>query len=704
MKFYQFKISGIVQGVGFRPFVWREAKDLGLKGSVQNTSEGVLIFCDKKDEVLNILQSPPPLAKVENIEVKEVEVEEVFEDFEIIISDLSESKTAKIPADIAMCDDCVREMLDQENRRFGYFFTSCTNCGPRYSIAKRVPFDRANTALKDFEMCEKCREEYENPADRRFHAQTIACRDCGPRLSLFQNDKIVEGDPVNKVISLLKANEVVSIKGVGGFFLCGLANEKVAEKMRKICRRDKKPFAVMMKDLEMAREFVEISEEESDALESRERPIVLCRKRNVQAQKFLSDNNRLGVFIPYAGIHHLIFAEIEEPLIVTSANVANVPIPVQKDEQNFEFVLDYDREIVNFSDDSIVKVLNGSPRLIRRSRGFVPQETLIPEGWRGFKGDALAVGAEMKNTFCLKKGDRLIVSPHLGNTFYEENFDNFKNTLVEFLDFYGVKPEVVMCDANPNFNVSKFAREFADNRNIECVPVQHHLAHIYSVAMEHGVNDFIGIAADGTGFGDDGKIWGGEVFHGAKRIGKLENQVLIGRDMSNKDPLRVLVGILDRFMSEDEIISFIGEREPEVKIFLQQKKQNLNCIESSSCGRVLDAAAVLLGIAEKNFYEGYCAEMLEATSPALRKLLSQFPIVIEEEDDLLILRTTPLFKFLVDNFEKVSVPELAFFVQEYLANGLFDICKKYNESLPIVFSGGCAYNEIMSEILGKKGV
>ena len=737
-QFHLFIIKGVVQGVGFRPFVYREAVKRNLKGFVKNTPQGVEILADDKAAVFEILKNLPPLAKVEHVEVQapsiSLESREMYETFRIAFSsnDLVNLEGAKIPADTATCDNCVTELLDPKNRRHGYFFISCTNCGPRFSIAEKIPFDRKNTSLKDFNLCKKCDQEYGDPMNCRFHAQTTACDNCGPQLEFYEKGEKLDTNPLLHTIELLQKNEIVSIKGVGGFFLTCVANASNTQKLRVILKRPKKPFALMVKDLEMAEKLCKISAKEKELLLSKERPIVLCETPSNSpltrgGPNRLSENDRLGIMLPYSGLHHLLFEKIDQPLIVTSANMPGFPIPLNREDQDWDFILDYNRAITNFSDDSIFKVIEQQSLLIRRSRGFVPQTIEIPQNYQTYVGDILAVGTEMKNVFAFKKGNQITLSPHLGNMEGLENFENFKITLDRFLKLTQANPQMILCDANPEFQISAFAKMYAEEKNIKCIPVQHHLAHVFSVALEHDLTNFCGIAADGTGYGEDGKVWGGEVFRNNKRVGHLEYQKLVGGDAANKEPIRFLVGILEKFMDLEKIPDllrsnplnppFQGDlfRDKSIKVFYQQAQQNFNCIETSSCGRVLDAAAILLGFGDKNHYEGYLAEMLEAgvqkgdhknplNPPYQGDLL--FDPVIEKQGDQYILMTTPLFEFLVKNLDINPREKLAYLVLKYLALGLYEIYEKSSgeKKMDLVFSGGCVYSSVMSKILISKGV
>ncbi len=380
---YEIFVKGIVQGVGFRPFVFNEAKKCGLLGYVQNVGGGVVIVCDNKDKVMEILTDLPELAKIDDIEMKNYTGKESFSDFEIRFSD-SNKLYSPIPADLNICNECVNEMLDKNNRRYGYFFVSCTNCGPRFSIAKTTPYDRKNTSLDNFTMCDKCLEEYTDTKDRRFHAQTIACPNCGPKLSLyFKGKKINCENPIIKTVELIKKGEIVAIKGVGGFHLVCNFNYDIVQKLKDITKRYHKPFALMAKNVDMAKKYCNVNEIEEEILLSRKRPIVLLEKRYKRDLLWVSEISSLGFMLPYSGLHYLIYEYYDEPLIFTSSNMPSFPITLNKDEQFVAWVLDYNRDISNTVDDSIVKVIEMNPLLIRRSRGYVPNEINITSWfWR----------------------------------------------------------------------------------------------------------------------------------------------------------------------------------------------------------------------------------------------------------------------------------------------------------------------------------
>ena len=779
--FFAFNIKGVVQGVGFRPFVLREARKLGLRGYVQNTGEGVRIVCDDKERMLEILERVPKLARVDSIINKDLEIVQKSkiknkkEDGKLIIGDVFEIRESEIenkvgaqnpsalraapfqkgsgvcvPPDVVVCDECLRELFESGNRRYGYFHIGCTDCGPRFSMAKGGVFDRKNTAMSEFQMCEACRREYEDPQDRRFHMQGICCEDCGPGLKFEVRGLKFEGlDAIKKVASHINLGEIVSMKGVGGFSLVCNTEELTVQKLRKLIHRKNKPLALMGKNIDMIKKFVHVSGLEQEVLEGRERPIVLLRKRffrvrddveleqeNVYAtyppqsslvngggSSWISENDRLGFLLPYTPLHYLLFQYLDEPIIFTSANLPNHPVTIKKEEQFICSILDYNRDILHFSDDSIVKCVgdrHAYPLLIRRSRGFVSLEIAIPSNYQTYEGDILAVGAELKNIFAIKTGDKILCSQELGNTSYIESFSKFQENIKEFLKFTGARPEVVLCDLNPAFNVSRFARNYVDTHcNVYLQSVQHHKAHVFSVALEHNLTDFIGIVADGTGWGEDECVWGGEIFCNDQRIGSLEKQVFTGGDMVNIEPIRVLVGILKKFLSDDDIARLCNKFDQVyVQTLLKQCAEGFNGIESSSCGRVLDAVSLLLGICDLNEYEGRCTQLLEAVSfgeiatvkdSGQAGMTSEGNFKIKEVkinkgSAIWKIDTTYLFQWLVEHLEKFSRETLAMEAQMYLARGFWEVVQRSGKDLPVVWSGGCAYNHVMTSYLLSKGV
>ncbi|HII72211.1 TPA: carbamoyltransferase HypF [Candidatus Woesearchaeota archaeon] len=693
---YKFLIKGVVQGVGFRPYIYNACVKAGLNGYVQNTGDGVTVVVDDDDAFLELLKDIPPLARIDSYSAEPVEME--IEGFSIIQSSGrgQEKGSAEIPPDLFLCEDCLRELKKKGDRREGYFFITCTNCGPRFSIAERSPYDRETTSMEEFKMCKECRKEYTNPTDRRYHAQTIACHDCGPKITLHSDGKPSGG--IKEAAELIAKGEVVAVKGVGGFHLAARAD--TARRVRDITRRQHKPYAVMVKDAEMAREIAEVSDKEQRLLESVERPIVLLKKKKDLVS--VSELDTIGVMLPYTALHHLLFEHLDTPLVMTSANMPDWPITTEKQQQFVGHILDHDRKILNHVDDSVIKEVAGKTLMIRRSRGYVPKS--IPLPWPPELGDAVALGAEMNNTFCIVKDGRAILSQHMGTLSNYDSYENMKKAVKKALDMSGLRSDTVktvICDMHPGYNTTAYAEELAKELGAQLVKVQHHKAHAYAAAAEHGLKSFAAIVCDGLGYGEDGNIWGGEIFIDDKRVAHLEEHVQLGGDAAAQRPARMLMSILSKFMTEEGMRKIMLQHfDGELVTGLErQMAAGFNCPTTTSCGRVLDAAAAFLGICEERTYEGRPAMMLEAKSAEPYEIEP----VINRNGDLDVLLTTPLFKWLVLNSDK-DPARLAATVQMYIAKGLYMMAAEHAQGRPIVFSGGCAYNKIMTKYLVEKGV
>lgn len=677
--------------MGFRPHIYNTCSEKGLCGFVQNTGEGVVIEVNDKEAFLKVLENLPDNARVDSYSVEEIEAE--YDSFTI---KKSEGKGyAETPPDFFLCADCLREMSDPNDRRYQYFFTTCTNCGPRFTTTKESPYDRETTTMAEFPMCEACTAEYKDPKSRRYHAQTIACHDCGPKLEFLSNGmKVAEGtgvEVVEKAAELIKAGEVVAIKGVGGFHLvCNTQDVTVAE-LKQVTGRTDKPFALLAKDMAMVETIAFPNEKQRELLESKERPIVLMHKKKIVSAA-VSELDTVGVMLPYTALHYLLFEYLDEPLVMTSSNRSGDPITTEAGQQWVSHVLDHTRQIARPADDSVVKVIAGQTFYIRRSRGFVPLSIDVPAG----EQNILALGAEMNNTFCVyKKEGKAILSQHMGNTANAVSIEHYKDTLHDFLEFTNTTPDMLVIDQHPTYNTSMFGELLGESLHIPVERVQHHKAHAYGVALEHGLDDFVAIVADGTGYGEDGSVWGGEVFHNNERVGHLEQQIQVGGDSAGQYPAKMLFSILRNWLSVEEVSTYLRSifEPPELAILDKQRTDGFNSPLSSSCGRVFDAAAFLLDLCDERTYDGRPAMLLEANSFGPLPL----PPVIENN----VLMTTPVFQWLLDNLEQ-DKKRLAATVQRYLAEGLYEIAKQYNK--PIVFSGGCAYNSIMSGFMIEQGV
>ncbi len=702
------RVNGIVQGVGFRPFVYRIASHLELKGYVLNLGDaGVEIEVEgdekKIEKFIELLkEKKPPLAVIEEVKMK-VSSDRGYKKFEIRKSkEEKEEGVSAIPPDIAICDECLRDMERQERRK-NYFFTTCTNCGPRFTIIRKLPYDRHNTTMDEFEMCDECYKEYTNPLNRRYHAQTIACRNCGPKIFLLNGGKIMEGEKaIWQCADLLNDGKIVAIKGIGGYHLACIAKERNVKKLRKLLGRPQKPFALMVKDIEMAESIAYVSDEERKILESYIKPIVLLEKKK-ELPYVAPGLHNYGIMLPYTGLHYLLFKRISYPLIMTSANLPGKPII--KDEEEVkkigaDYILFYNREIHSRCDDSIIKFIGQKPILIRRSRGYVPSPVVLSSiNLSLHTKNILALGAEENVTACLLKDNHAFLSQYIGNVKHYETYEFLKDAVQHLINLLNFKADAIACDLHPNFLTTRYAEELAEKEEIPLHRIQHHHAHVAKAMAEYGLKEAIGIAIDGFGYGEDGMAWGGEVLYcrlsGYERLGHLQNHIMPGGDMAAKYPLRMLAGILG-----EEIIDFLYERkhafphgEKEIEVLLKQLrqiKQTRKGIRTSSCGRLLDAISALLDICHLRNYEGEPAMKLESVARKGKDILELEPIIKNG-----IIDTKYLLIQILENM-RYRKEDLAYSAEEYIANSLAQLAIEKAEEKGvknIVIAGGCAYNE-----------
>ena len=582
---YKIFVQGIVQGVGFRPYIYRKAKENNLAGSVKNIGNGVEIIINDKDFIKKLIDLPP-LAKISNYTVEEMKSKKQFSDFSILKSTYSEGET-ELPADIFMCNDCLKELRDKENRRRDYYFITCTNCGPRFSMIEDYPYDRPLTSMIEFDMCPKCKVEYTNPLDRRYHAQTIACKDCGPKLKLLSGNNDISADSdiktIKKSIDLIKSGEVLAIKGVGGFHICSLCDDEIVDKVRKMLNRPHKPFAIMVEDMNMVKDIAHVSPKEKELLRSPQRPIVVLKKKKEDFKK-VSELDTIGVMFPYTALHYLMFDFIDAPLLMTSCNIPGEPVSItEKIGKNF---LTHERKIVNRCDDTVLKVIRNKTFFLRRSRGYAPIPIKLPISCQ----DTIAVGAELNNVICTAKKDKCFLSQYIGDTSKFETFNFLQDTVEKFIKLTRLKPKIIASDLHPGYNSTFFAKELAKTYNAKLIQVQHHKAHVASVAAEHNLTDYVGIGIDGLGYGEDGKLWGGEVFKvkdGNKftRIGHLEEQPQLGGDSATIYPKKMLFGILHKLLDENELVKLGLFDKKESELYLKMLNTSFNVPYTTSSGR-----------------------------------------------------------------------------------------------------------------------
>ncbi len=607
---YIITVSGLVQGVGFRPFIYRLANEAGLEGWVLNTNENVRIGLEADQASLErfierVRQQAPPASEISDISI-EMAPPEVFSGFRIIESkNLSEAVT-RVSPDIAVCKDCLQDMKKQPNRQ-DYPFLNCTNCGPRFTIIKDLPYDRARTTMQEFTMCPACRNEYSNIGDRRFHAQPTACSVCGPEYTLVQGSEKTSGiqEILGRTAKLIDEGGIVAIKGLGGFFMaCDALNEEAVKRMRDSKHREGKPFAVMFSSLEAAGRYCEISGAEASLLSSWRRPIVILKEKNGLAPGVSNGFASIGTMLPYMPFHYLLFDKIKTRVIVlTSGNLSEEPIIIDNRQAEdilgpvSDAVLHYNRGIHNRSDDSVAMVIRDQPRLLRRSRGYVPNPVQT-----GFTVEGIfAAGAELVNCFCLGKGKQAIMSQHIGDLKNFETLAFYRETVDRFSALFRLEPALVACDLHPDYLSTRYAREL----ELPTVTVQHHHAHIASVMAEHGVTEtVIGVSFDGTGLGDDQHIWGSEFLicdlAGFKRLAHLEYIPMPGGDMATHEPWRMAVSYLYRIYGRDlldmDLPFLTGLNLLTVEQVIQAIEKNINSPLTSGAGRLFDAAAALLDL------------------------------------------------------------------------------------------------------------
>lgn len=610
------KICGIVQGVGFRPFIHKLVQGCGLKGYIKNTSSGVELELEGERRELerfvkDIPAKAPKLAVIERMEAEYSEELQNFQSFEIRQSKREEFRNTLISPDICICDDCLRELWDKKDRRYRYPFINCTNCGPRFTIIKDVPYDRAKTSMDSFPMCPDCEKEYHDIENRRYHAQPDCCGQCGPRVFYLDAEgNEVPGDGIELAREQLKAGKIIAVKGLGGMHLaCRCDDEEIARTLRKRKQRDEKPFAVMCRDVDCARNICRVSEAEEEILNSFRRPIVLLKKRE-PGLWHLSENNDLGVMLPYTPLHYLLFGADIDRLIMTSANLSDTPILFKNDEalKKLRGIADgyllHNREIQTRCDDSLCWVLDGKEYPARRSRGYVPFPIRMEEGLESI----LACGAEQKASFCLSKGSYVFQSQHIGDLKNMETLENYQQQIEHFKRMFDIEPIAAACDMHPDYMSTAYAQELG----LPLIQVQHHHAHMAACMADNQLDgQVIGLIWDGTGYGTDGTVWGGECLTGGyedfRRFGHIRPLALPGGDRAAKEIDRAAFSLLYDSGCDTSGI----DNEP---VYRAMMEAGLNCPLSSGMGRLFDGVAAILDIKKRCSYEGQGAILLEAAA------------------------------------------------------------------------------------------
>jgi len=648
---FRIEARGIVQGVGFRPFVYNLANRLHLAGNVLNNKLGVTIEIEGTKEgcekfLKTLKTDAPPLSRISDIKTESLKpVGDAV--FKIMHSRDEGADIALIPPDNDVCANCICELLDKNDRRYRYPFINCTDCGPRYSIIGGTPYDRPKTSMKNFNMCEKCQSEYDDPSNRRFHAQPNACPVCGPKVKLLDCDGKMIGaaDPVADTAAYIKQGLIVAIKGIGGYQIaCDAKNEEAVKNLRDRKLRKEKPFAVMSRDVEAIRQYADVNKQEKKLLNSREKPILLLKKRAggvLLADSVAPGLNEYGVFLPYTPIHHLLFSGEDAPavLVMTSGNVTDEPIVFEDSEllDRLGGIADYflvnNRSIVWRCDDSVIRTHKGKAALLRRSRGWVPAPVFIEKK----APPILALGGDLKSVFSLASGNTVFPGPHIGDLERAEAFDSFKKSIRHFKKIFGIEPERVVVDKHPRYFSSNYGRSLG----LPVTEVQHHHAHIASVMLENRLKgDVIGLSLDGTGYGDDGTIWGGEVllcgYGEYQRKFHFPALKLPGGDKAVQEPWRIASALLHKYYGENlfdthpKFVEEIGEEK--IRNVIMMLESDTNCPAATSAGRLFDAVASIMLVSHFNSYDGQAPILLEAYADT--SVYKDMPFLIESDGSI----------------------------------------------------------------------
>ena len=718
-------IRGIVQGVGFRPFVYALARRHGLTGLVRNDAEGVRIEVEGLPEELyhflrEIEEEAPPLAVVEAVSWRPLAARGEL-DFRIEESREGDRRRALVSPDVATCEDCLAEIYDPADRRYRYPFTNCTNCGPRFTITRSVPYDRATTTMSGFQMCPECQREYEDPSDRRFHAQPNACPACGPRVRLldrFGHELHAKPeDPILRTARMLRGRAIVAIKGLGGYHLaCDPFDERAVRTLRGRKVRQDKPFALMAKDLDQVRALCHTTPEEEKVLLSPARPIVLLRRREDSgvAEDVAPRQNTLGVMLAYTPLHHLLLNDTDIPLVMTSGNNSDEPI-AYRDEDAFgqigeiaDYFLVHDRPIHMRADDSVVRITDRETYPIRRSRGYAPAPLLVAEN---FGRHLLACGGELKNTFCVAKDSYAFLSHHIGDLENYETLRSFREGVEHFCRFFDVRPELVAHDLHPEYLSTKYVREL-EEAGLPIVGVQHHHAHVASCLADNerpGYERVIGVSFDGTGYGTDGAVWGGEFFEGSIeegfiRRGHLEYAPLPGGSAAIRQPWRMALAHLVSLYGEEEaltlpltVVRHAGERN--ARLIARLVEHGLNTPPTSSAGRLFDAVAALVGVpgTERTTYEGQAAVELELA--AGDPVNQGYPFRLHPEGEGWVVETRGVIGGVVDDLLAVRrVGEISSRFHRTMAEVVVAGCERVRDgggTSAVALSGGTFQNMLL---------
>ena len=731
----EIRVRGTVQGVGFRPTVWRLAQEARLTGKVANDGDGVLIRLEGPapaiDRLLDRLrEDPPPLARIESVERRRLEIEPASADFRIVESRGGVMRTA-VAADAAICPACRAEIFSPAARRFHHPFANCTHCGPRFSIIRAAPYDRTRTSMAAFALCPDCAREYGDPADRRFHAQPIACPACGPRARLirFDGNDVASDDAVAAAAAQIAGGAIVAVMGIGGFHLaCDATNEAAVARLRAGKRRYGKPFALMARDLAVIRRYADPDAAECRLLESSAAPIVLLRAAGPDRlpEAVAPGLDQLGFMLPYTPLHVLLMERLDRPVVMTSGNLSDEPQAIDNDEavERLGAIADvallHDRAIVNRIDDSVIRIAAGAPRILRRARGYAPAEIALPPGFAAAP-PILAFGGELKSTFCLVKNGAAILSQHQGDLENAAAFADYEKNLGLYTALFDHRPTILATDRHPDYLSTKHARAAAQQSGLPLITVQHHHAHIASCLAENGwpleAGPVLGIALDGLGYGDDGAIWGGEFlladYRSYRRLGTLKPVAMLGGAQAIREPWRNTYAHLAAAFGWPHVAAEYGALElvralaqKPLATFDAMLQRGLNVPVASSCGRLFDAVAAAVGLCrEQALHEGQGAMLLEASvDPSALAGADAYPFAIEPLPGTMLRCIEPrsMWQALLDDLVCGTLPgAIAARFHRGLARAIVDMAATVMQSGTsvdaIALSGGCFQNRILLE-------
>jgi hydrogenase maturation protein HypF len=713
-------IRGAVQGVGFRPFIFRLASSLNLKGFVLNSPQGVFLEAEGDkfaldDFVIQIGNEKPVNSIIQSMEFSYLDPAG-FDKFEIRESGKNEKASAFILPDIAVCNECLEEMNNPSDRRYLYPFINCTHCGPRFSIIESLPYDRPNTSMKSFVMCGKCQAEYNDPLNRRFHAQPIACPDCGPHIELTDRNRTMlstKSDALKEAVNSILEGNILAVKGLGGYqLICRADDRRVIKNLRERKHRDEKPFALMFPGIKYIKDVCLVSPMEERLIFSPESPIVLLKRKpgesfNIKINESIAPGNPyLGIMLPYTPLHHLLMDNLKIPVIATSGNIAEEPICINEEDafnrlhDIADYFLIHDRPVVRHVDDSIVRVVSGREMMIRRARGYAPLPVMLnSQNHNDGVKNYLAVGGHMKNNISVSSGNNVFVSQHIGDLSTDEAYKAFKNVIKDFTKIYALKPEIIISDLHPDY----ISTRYAASSGLESFQVQHHQAHVASCYAENRVGgEVLGVAWDGTGYGTDGTIWGGEffIYDGEKflHFAQFEQFCLPGGELAIKESRRSAAGVLYKIFGDDlftvnkKLLNNITMHEQ--SLLEQMIRKKINSPLTSSAGRLFDAVSSIIGISQHSNFEGQAAMMLEFAAD--ENELNSYPFdIVEVEKNIIIWQ--PIIKNILADIEKrKSCSVISAKFHNTLVQIILEIVK-LSGLQKVVLSGGCFQNVFLLE-------